>query len=146
MLERIVKILLVTSFLLMTSCSSEKAPVEEKTLDLRDFSDTMAYSQLLNIIKDPTDYLGDRIILTGVFTAPFNGFSHEYNYTITIQDNTQCCAQGIEFMPKKKMDYPDDFPGEGEMLSISGILTMFEEGKHGYVYIADAELIEEISG
>ena len=139
------QLIVLILFLMLYGCSgkeSQKMP----ELDLTDLSDTMAYSQLINIIKEPQDYLGKTIILTGIFTAPFNGFSHQYNYTVTIQDNTQCCAQGIEFLPQEKLRFPDDFPEEGEMITVRGILSLFEEGKHAYCLIEDAVFEMELSG
>ncbi len=125
--------------LMLSGCSKKEE--EKETLDLSLLNDTMAYSQLINIIKEPDEYLGTPIIVKGIYTAPFNGFSHQYNYTVTIQDNTQCCAQGIEFIMKEEGDL-DKLPPEGEMVKISGVLELFEEGKHSYCIISDAAVTE----
>ncbi len=135
------KRLMVTALLMfLCGCGAEKNP-EKEQIDLRVLNDTMAYSQLINIIKQPQDYLGSPILIRGIYTAPFNGFTHAYNYTVTIQDNTQCCAQGIEFILKKKSDL-EKLPAEGDMISISGVLQLFEEGKHSYCVIEDAQIEE----
>ncbi|MBQ6215907.1 MAG: hypothetical protein IJK53_00830 [Erysipelotrichaceae bacterium] len=60
---------------------------------------------------------------------------------MTIQDNTQCCAQGIEFIMKEEGDL-DKLPPEGEMVKISGVLELSEEGKHSYCIISDAAVTE----
>ena len=125
--------------MMLSGCSQKKE--EKETLDLSLLNDTMAYSQLINIIKEPEEYLGTPVIVKGIYTAPFNGFSHQYNYTVTIQDNTQCCAQGIEFIMKDENDL-DKLPQEGETVKISGVLELFEEGKHSYCIISDAQLTE----
>ncbi|MBQ1899548.1 MAG: hypothetical protein II153_01445 [Erysipelotrichaceae bacterium] len=137
MKRRISAILLL--LLMLSGCSKKEE--EKETLDLSLLNDTMAYSQLINIIKEPDEYLGTPIIVKGIYTAPFNGFSHQYNYTVTIQDNTQCCAQGIEFIMKEEGDL-DKLPPEGEMVKISGVLELFEEGKHSYCIISDAAVTE----
>ncbi len=133
------KILVILLLMMLSGCSQKKE--EKETLDLSLLNDTMAYSQLINIIKEPEEYLGTPVIVKGVYTAPFNGFSHQYNYTVTIQDNTQCCAQGIEFIMKDENDL-DKLPQEGETVKISGVLELFEEGKHSYCIISDAQLTE----
>ncbi len=130
---------MVIALLLLCGCAS-KSP-DKEVLDLSLLNDTMAYSQLINIIKDPETYLGTPVVIRGIYTAPFNGFSHQYNYTVTIQDNTQCCAQGIEFLLKKENDL-EKLPEEGETVKIEGILKLFEEGKHSYCIISDAQIIE----
>ncbi len=130
---------MVIALLLLCGCAS-KSP-DKEVLDLSLLNDTMAYSQLINIIKEPEEYLGTPITVKGIYTAPFNGFSHQYNYTVTIQDNTQCCAQGIEFIMKEVGDL-DKLPPEGEMVKISGVLELFEEGKHSYCIISDAAVTE----
>lgn len=133
------KILVILLAMMLSGCSQKKE--EKETLDLSLLNDTMAYSQLINIIKEPEEYLGTPVIVKGIYTAPFNGFSHQYNYTVTIQDNTQCCAQGIEFIMKDENDL-DKLPQEGETVKISGVLELFEEGKHSYCIISDAQLTE----
>ena len=101
----------------------------------------IAYSQLVNILKEPDEYLGTPIKVKGIYSAPFNGFSHVCNYTVTIQDNTQCCAQGIEFFLRNENDL-SLLPEEGELVTIKGTLDLFEEGKHAYCVISDA-MIEQ---
>ena len=101
----------------------------------------IAYSQLVNILKEPDEYLGTPIKVKGIYSAPFNGFSHVYNYTVTIQDNTQCCAKGIEFFLRNENDL-SLLPEEGELVTIKGTLDLFEEEKHAYCLISDA-MIEQ---
>ena len=114
---------------------------EKPELDLTALNETIAYSQLVNILKEPDEYLGTPIKVKGIYSAPFNGFSHVYNYTVTIQDNTQCCAQGIEFFLRNENDL-SLLPEEGELVTIKGTLDLFEEGKHAYCLISDA-MIEQ---
>ena len=120
--------------LLLSGCTIRKEETAEIVYDLSCLNDTMAYSQLIVIIKDPDEYLGKGIRLKGIYTANFNGYTNDYNHTLTIQDNTQCCAQGIEFILKDNKDYPHN----GEEITVCGILDLFIEGKHSYCYIRDA--------
>ncbi len=136
------KILIMLLIVLLSGCGNSEIETSGKEeLDLTLLNETMAYSQLINIIKEPEEYLGTPIKLRGIYTAPFNGFTHQYNYTVTIQDNTQCCAQGIEFILKKQSDI-EKLPAEGEMVQIQGVLDLFEEGKHAYCIISDAQISE----
>lgn len=128
------KIVIVLLLLLLSGCGGVKEENTEITYDLSSLNDTMAYSQLINIIKDPDDYLGKGIRLKGIYSASFNPFSQSYNNTVTIQDNTQCCAQGIEFILKKGNSYPED----GTEITLCGVLDLYEEGKHSYAYLKDA--------
>lgn len=134
-MKKIISLLLI--IILMCGCSKNDE-VTEISYDLSSLNDTMAYAQLINIIKEPDEYLDKGIKLKGLYTANFNGFTHDYNYTITIQDNTQCCAQGIEFILKNDKDYPE----ENSEITLIGVLDLFEEGKHSYCYIKDA-IIEQ---
>ncbi len=120
--------------MLLCACNGKKEETAEISYDLSSLNETIAYSQLINIIKDPEDYLGKGIRLKGIYTANFNPFSKSYNYTVTIQDNTQCCAQGIEFILKDNASYPE----KGEKITLSGVIDLFKEGKHSYVYLKDA--------
>lgn len=131
-MKRVLSILLLV--LLISGCAGNKEENTEIAYDLSSLNDTMAYSQLIVIIKEPDDYLGNRIRLKGIYSAVFNGYTSSYNHMVTIQDNTQCCAQGIEFVLKKNGSYPK----EGEVITLNGVLDLFEEGKHSYCYIRDA--------
>ena len=147
------KILIVLCIFLLCRCSAKKEEVVEENavfetkkeekpeLDLTALNETIAYSQLVNILKEPDEYLGTPIKVKGIYSAPFNGFSHVYNYTVTIQDNTQCCAQGIEFFLRNENDL-SLLPEEGELVTIKGTLDLFEEEKHAYCLISDA-MIEQ---
>ena len=126
---------------LLCGCGQKEEKSEKPELDLTALNETIAYSQLVNILKEPDEYLGAPIKIKGIYSAPFNGFSHVYNYTVTIQDNTQCCAQGIEFFLRNENDL-SLLPEEGELVTIKGTLDLFEEGKHAYCVISDA-MIEQ---
>ncbi|MBQ9159592.1 MAG: ATP-binding cassette domain-containing protein [Erysipelotrichaceae bacterium] len=127
---------------LMKTLLSLNAPLKGEIVFSEDVKkNQIAYSQLVNILKEPDEYLGTPIKVKGITSAPFNGFSHVYNYTVTIQDNTQCCAKGIEFFLRNENDL-SLLPEEGELVTIKGTLDLFEEGKHAYFVISDA-MIEQ---
>ena len=89
---------------LMKTLLSLNAPLKGEIVFSEDVKkNQIAYSQLVNILKEPDEYLGTPIKVKGIYSAPFNGFSHVYNCTVTIQDNTQCCAKGIEFFLEMRM-------------------------------------------
>ena len=107
-------------------------------LDLTFLDDSLAYVQLVSIIKEPAEYIGKRIRLKGAHSTLFNGYSGSCYHECTIQDLTLCCAQGIEFTVNDK-----NYPEEGEIIILSGTLDLFEEGKHSCCYVRDAVYTRE---
>lgn len=56
-------------------------------------------------------------------------------------DATQCCAQGIEFVPADEYTYPDDFPQVGEDICVAGVFDTYMEGNGRYLTLRDARLL-----
>ena len=58
-----------------------------------------------------------------------------------IPDATACCAQGIEFVWAGEHYWPDDYPGDGADITVTGRLEIYEENGYSYLHLVDAELL-----
>lgn len=109
-------------------------------VDLTTLSSTLVYSEVYNMMMDPQGYVGKRIKMTGIMTQyhdPSTGIDY---FSCIIQDATACCAQGIEFELKKEYVYPEDYPKEGEIITVEGIFDIYLEGQYQYCTLRDAVL------
>ena len=92
--------------------------------------------RLIAIIKNPDEYLSKGIRLKGNYSAIYNGYTNDYNYTLTIRDNAQCCTQSIVFILKKD----GNLTQKEEVITLPKVLVLFEEGKYLYCYIKNAKI------
>lgn len=107
-------------------------------IDLTSLSSTMVYSEVYNIMTDPTPYIGKVVKMEGMFNVFHDETTDKYYYGCIIMDATACCAQGLEFVPPEDLTYPDDFPAINDMVTVTGTLDTYEEGEYRYVTLRDA--------
>lgn len=107
-------------------------------VDLTAMSATMVYSEVQNMMLKPADYMGKTVKMTGAFNvAEENGQRY---YACVIKDATACCAQGIEFVWAGDHAYPDEYPSQGDEISVIGTFTTYKENTQTYCQLKDAQL------
>lgn len=130
--------LLIMTFA-MTGCGSETSASDSVDVDLSTLSTTMMYSEVSNMYSTPDDYIGKTVKMSGKFSVYDEG-NGEYFTAVTIQDNTQCCSQGLEFRLKGDAKYPDDYPEADSEITVVGTFETYEEGDATYACLMDAEI------
>lgn len=123
--------------------SSENAmsKTEGIDIDLTELSSTMVFSEVYSMMFEPEGYVGKRIKMDGLFSANKDEETGKYYFACIIMDATACCAQGLEFEPAGDYSYPEDFPNEGEPITVEGIFDIYTEGKYRYCTIKDAVIL-----
>lgn len=53
---------------------------------------------------------------------------------------TACCAQGMEFVLTDDYSYPNDYPREGDEITVTGVFDTYMEGDYMYCTLRDANL------
>ncbi len=117
---------------------AEELPPEYKTvdIDLTKLSSTMVYSEVNDMTSSPEGYVGKTVRMSGAFTyTPGEGRNY---YACLIADATACCAQGIEFVLKKERAFPEEYPKDGEEISVVGVFDTYYEGSYLYCQLKDA--------
>lgn len=114
-----------------------------KTVDLTTMSSTMVYAEVFSMTRFPEDYLGKTVTMRGQFTVYGNTKSGKPYFAVVIADATACCSQGIEFVLAGEHVYPDDYPKEGEEITVTGQYQSYEEGGGVYYHLADAQIVSE---
>ncbi|MBR1568138.1 MAG: hypothetical protein IJ648_04180 [Lachnospiraceae bacterium] len=129
------------------SSASDDAAAELKSstpgidVDLTILSSTMIYSEVYNMMAVPDDYIGKTIKMEGAYSFFEDETTGKQYYACIIQDATACCAQGIEFVPTADFAYPEDFPQEGEDVTVVGTFSLYEENGFQYATLLDAEML-----
>ena len=120
-------------------------PIESESVsvdvDLTTLSSTMVYSEVLNIMTYPQTYVGKTVKMRGIFAYYHDEKTDQYYFGCIIQDATACCAQGIEFILTDDYLFPDDYPKEGEIVTVAGEFMTYEEDGSTYFTLKDSKLL-----
>ena len=110
-------------------------------VDLTAISGILVYSEVYNMMASPANYIGKKIKMEGIYAIYFDDtYSTRYDACI-VQDATACCATGIEFELSDELKYPDDYPEEGEIITVEGIFDTYDEGSYTYCVLRNASLL-----
>ena len=121
---------------------SEETDTNIYDIDLTAMSRTMIYSEVYNMMVTPSDYIGKTVKMRGTFTAVNDENTGKQYFTCIIQDATACCSQGIEFEPLDKYTYPDDFPKDGDDITVAGTFDTYVEDNCVYCTLRNADILE----
>ena len=102
------------------------SPSLKPDIDLTKMSVTMIYSQIFNMLIMPEEYVDKTIKVKGAFEIYPNEQGKIDFFTLTVMDATACCKEGIDFIWAGNHTYPDDYPEEGQEITITGSYKSFE--------------------
>jgi len=109
-------------------------------VDLTALSSTMAQAEFINILTNPSDYLGKTIRVRGpYFNINFQEFGEVFHFVMVIEGD-ECCRMGFEFILSGDYAYPDDFPSQYARIEITGVLSVIEHGEQNFLYLATDEI------
>ena len=117
--------------------AASSAPAEGVDVDLTVMSSTMVYSEVLNMMTNPDDYVGKVIKMEGIYATYHDDASGNDYYACIIQDATACCAQGIEFVLADG-NYPES---NDQTLSVVGTFDTYDENGTKYCTLRNAQLV-----
>ena len=115
-------------------------------VDLTVLSSTMVYSEVYNMLyNDPAHYLGKTVKARGTFSIyqlVTDGVLQPdpVSYACIISDATACCAEGMEFVLKDDLAYPDDYPELGAEITVIGEFQSYEENGMTWYHLVNARL------
>lgn len=109
-------------------------------VDLTVLSATMVYSEVYNMMTHPDDYIGKSIRMRGDYAYMHDDATGNDYFACIIRDATACCAQGIEFVLTEEYVFPDDYPQEGDEITVTGVFDVYTEGTSKYCTLRGAEL------
>lgn len=139
-MKKIISIIMIAATVLFAGCGSSNTENTTIDIDLTEMSSTMIYSEVLNMMTTPDDYIGKTIKMAGNFSIYEDPESGNIYYACVIQDATACCSQGIEFKLKGDYKYPDDYPELGTEIAVTGVFHTYNEGEYTYCELENAEM------
>ncbi len=130
-------ILMIAIVITMSACSTQTDTEKIADIDLTEMSSTMVYSQVYDMMMNPSNYAGMSIKVVGTFYSEYyESTDTTYNFVI-INDATGCCPQGIEFVSKTD----EEMPEQGAEISMIGVFDIYDEGENQYYRITTDELL-----
>ena len=90
------------------------------------------------MMMEPMAYEGQTIKMDGncaIYTDEETGNTY---YTCVVQDATQCCSQGLEFLLDSEQYALEDYPADGDPIVIKGTFSTYEEDGGTYITIKDS--------
>ena len=115
-------------------------------VDLTVLSSTMVYSEVYNMLyNDPAHYFGKTVKAKGTFSIyqlVTDGVLQPdpVSYACIISDAAACCAEGMEFVLKGDLTYPDDYPELGTEITVIGEFQSYEENGMTWYHLVNARL------
>ena len=106
-------------------------------VDLTKLSSTMVYSEVYNMLTAPESYVGKTVKMTGGYSAFMNEDTGAVYRVCMIADASACCAQGMEFVLKDGMAYPEM---ESD-ITVVGTFQVYDENGATFCHLVNAELV-----
>ena len=128
----VLPMLLICAF--AAACSNAEQPVGGVEVDLTRLSVTMMYAEVDNIVKNPEDYIGKTIKMSGPYYAVYNA-ADRYRHFVAVEEADACCMRGLEF------EYPEDSLEEKTRIEVTGIYSSYEDGGKAYYYLAVDDVV-----
>ena len=116
-------------------------------VDLTVLSSTMVYSEVYNMLyNDPAHYFGKTVKARGTFSIyqlVADGVLQPdpVSYACIISDAAACCAEGMEFVLKGDLTYPDDYPELGAEITVIGEFQSYEENGMTWYHLVNAKMV-----
>lgn len=136
-------LLLLTLLLVLSACGKQSETAAagntqgKVDVDLTALSSTMVYSEVYNMLTMPENYMGKTVKMTGGYSSFLDESTGTVYRVCMIADAAACCAQGMEFVLKDDMEYPEM---EAD-ITVVGTFQLYEENGTTYCHLVDAKII-----
>ena len=118
----------------------EEAEVQAKAtaggdvdVDLTKLTSTMVYSEVYNMVSQPSEYMGKTVRMNGITAVYHDDVDNNDYYACVIQDATECCAQGIEFVLND-----GKYPEANTEVTVVGTFSSYKIEDYEYFTLKDA--------
>ena len=113
-------------------------------VDLTGLSTTVLSAEMMNIIVNSQDYLGQTIRVSGTYDFIIHEPTGEYyHYIITVLGD-ECCREGFEIVLNGDSIGRDNYPAVGAQIQVDGVFSRYDGSvalfRHYYLAIDDIHL------
>ncbi len=95
---------------------------EKCDIDLSNLNTMIVYSELYKMNFYPNKYVNKIVKVTGMLG--YFKENNQYHYACLVNDQTACCALGIEFLPNSSCNYPENLPPLETEITVTGVFKI----------------------
>ena len=141
-MKKVIFIIIVLLFSLsLFACNKQNKTEDGIDIDISKMSVTVAYSQVSDMLSNPSHYIGKMVKIKGSFSVYYNEKTNVYYPAVLIKDATACCSQGLEFLLEGNPAYPNQYPKTNDIITIKGKFETYNEGNTYYCRLIDAKYV-----
>lgn len=147
----------VMAAIALTGCSTPETnqmePVQQETTeseytqtsttgfdyDLTQFTSTMMYAQIADMLMVPEEYAGKTVKMEGRFEVYGDPDKENPDLACIVNDATACCSVGLRFVLTDEYTSAD-FPLNGSDIIITGTFQTYEYQGYTYGEVQDAKM------
>ncbi len=96
-------------------------------LDLSQFSETLVFAELTNMMIMPEDYEGKVVKIKGQFSHYTHPKTKEVCYLVFLMDPTACCGQALDFVLSDRNAHPENEIEQDGEITVTGLFEIYEE-------------------
>ena len=135
-------VVLSTAVIVLAGCSEETSGnYSGIDVDFTEFGMTMAMGKFFEVFTNSSEYLDQIMRVRGEYFSMFFQETGQRHHFITLIPGDDCCRMGFEFMVSGEKSFPEDFPAEGMVIEITGVLSVYEEFGSHFIYLATDEIV-----
>ena len=156
-MKRFISLVIVFSMIILTlsSCSQNNQTTYETIaetkevsnelkidIDMTNFSITILFALLQNLVNYPDDYIGKVIKIKGDFKSWKDETTNEDVYLINISDEAACCSAEIQIVFDKDSFDISQLPDVGDEITVIGRFDSNYKNNVFFSYLADSVIVE----
>ncbi|MBR5712258.1 MAG: hypothetical protein IKX54_01550 [Lachnospiraceae bacterium] len=111
-------------------------------IDLSAVSDTVAYTEVYSMMLEPEGYMDKVVKISGQYAHIYEETTGNNYFACILWDSTGCCTEGLEFVLGPEYKYPDDYPSEGDKITVVGVFDTYTEGDYLYCTLRNAKFVK----
>jgi len=96
-------------------------------VDLSVLSSTVLAAEMVKLYSNKDDYIGKMVRIRGDYNSMFIDYTgRDHHFVITLEGDSCCPDEGLEFVWNGDHKFPDDYPQLGTTIEVEGILSTYE--------------------
>ena len=121
---------------------SEPPVYDHVDIDLTTMNATMVYSEVNDMMNNPSRYVDKVIKASGPFVVGTGSIANVCYPAVLIRDATACCGNGLEFLlygiPLCTTKGGNGYPAINEEITVVGVFKTYLEYSSVYVHLVDS--------
>jgi len=140
---KLTAVILLMSFVLAVTSGCDSEDSSGIDYNLTKYSKTMTHSTVEDMTKEnPLKYVDKTVKVEGRYMPWYVENIDKWFQYIEIEGDEGCCPQYLEFVLTGDKVYPDDYPAEETVISLTGVFGLYNaDGYNNLPYLSVDEIV-----